>query len=744
MNEEEPWNEEHEELRLQSMRREREAASAGEHDYYAVLNVARSATTEDIREAYRRLSRLFHPDRHHDAEKQEWARRQFHVIQRAHEVLTDPPVRAAYDQLGEQGISMGKAVGYKLHSMKDLQDRFEREARLRRLEDVDEWVQSQSEITLSVDGSPIASPHAAQTAGSRLGRSMRASGGLALQQLLMNHSFTASLSDSVAGTVEGRMLSKGSKPGAASGAVKVKIKRTLGPQTWASFAAPVLPPYVVAAEAVHCPSLGTFYQANVEQHALDMHTPPAITLRAGRPLSQHTAAFMSVATGNQYALGSLWKSSPTRAPRQLARVPRKPSSVSIGLTGARSTGEELGANVTASSNQAYLQAWYKRKLDMYFSVSGGVVVVGHNPRPMPATAGDIAPATSLSLGDISVNVDMVGEIDRHTKLGWKVDLGLASGVTVTIYLRRFRNCVNLPILLTPMLELELAIYASAIPMAAALALHYFVLKPRRRLLIQRQMEMLKDEQRYQLSQQQRQAQEAVRLMKDSVARARKQALAVNGLVIEEALYGDLPFGIASQDTNALRAAIAKFGASRTALSAADEPRACDVAVALHALVVGDQLVIAGGGGKQFLPGFYDPTFGAPKSLFVRYRFKGKMHEVIVKDDQALAIPMREHCVDLANSSRARLLHSPCWRRHYTAKNHYDETVVYKYASQKINPVSIGQLLKYRRQPLSAENILDSVGYTQAELPVRLAKRVISFHKLPFIVGTNPHIARVYN
>ncbi|KAJ2889848.1 hypothetical protein GGI21_006405, partial [Coemansia aciculifera] len=43
-----------------------------------------------------------------------------------------------------------------------------------------------------------------------------------------------------------------------------------------------------------------------------------------------------------------------------------------------------------------------------------------------------------------------------------------------------------------------------------------------------------------------------------------------------------------------------------------------------------------------------------------------------------------------------------------------------------------------------ENILDSVGYTQAELPVRLAKRVISFHKLPFIVGTNPHIARVYN
>ncbi|KAJ2779444.1 hypothetical protein GGI15_003879 [Coemansia interrupta] len=78
-----------------------------------------------------------------------------------------------------------------------------------------------------------------------------------------------------------------------------------------------------------------------------------------------------------------------------------------------------------------------------------------------------------------------------------------------------------------------------------------------------------------------------------------------------------------------------------------------------------------------------------------------------------------------------------------SRAHYDEQLVYKFASQKINPVTVGQLLKYRRLPLSRDNILDSVAYSQAELPVRLAKRVISFHNLPFIVGTNPHIARVY-
>ncbi|KAJ2897108.1 hypothetical protein GGI21_004974, partial [Coemansia aciculifera] len=391
------WNEDQEEQRLQTMRREHEAASSGECDYYAALNVSRKATTDDIRESHRRLSRLFHPDRHHSTDKQEFARRQFHTIQRAYEVLTDPATRAAYDQLGEQGISMSKTVAYKMYTLNDLQDKFEREARLRRLEDVDEWVQSQSELTLSVDGSQVVAPHLTPAVGQRLGGSTHGSGMLALQKLFMSHSFTASLSDSVTGTIEGRMLSNPRKASGASGAVKVMVKRTLGPQSWVSFTAPVLPPYVVAAEAVHCPSLGTFFQANVEQHALDMDIPPNITLRAGRPLTQRATAFMSIATGNQYTLGSLWKSSPTRALRSplakhVVRAPRKPSSVSIGITGARSAEEELGANVTALSSQAYLQAWYKRKVDRYFSVAGGLVVLGYAPQPVPSA--DAAASTT--------------------------------------------------------------------------------------------------------------------------------------------------------------------------------------------------------------------------------------------------------------------------------------------------------------------------------------------------------------
>ncbi|KAJ1837836.1 hypothetical protein LPJ73_007270, partial [Coemansia sp. RSA 2703] len=67
----------------------------GPADHYAVLNVARTASGDEVRDAYRRLSRLFHPDRHQTAERRQWAQQQFHVIQRAYEVLGDAATRAA-------------------------------------------------------------------------------------------------------------------------------------------------------------------------------------------------------------------------------------------------------------------------------------------------------------------------------------------------------------------------------------------------------------------------------------------------------------------------------------------------------------------------------------------------------------------------------------------------------------------------------------------------------------------------
>jgi molecular chaperone DnaJ len=75
-------------------------------DYYAVLEVPKSASDEEIKKSYRKLAMTYHPDRNNGAKE---AEERFKEITEAYDVLRDPQKRAAYDRYGEAGLRGGSS-----------------------------------------------------------------------------------------------------------------------------------------------------------------------------------------------------------------------------------------------------------------------------------------------------------------------------------------------------------------------------------------------------------------------------------------------------------------------------------------------------------------------------------------------------------------------------------------------------------------------------------------------------------
>src|SRR5437588_6727892 len=81
-------------------------------DYYATLGVPRDASEQDIKKAFRKLARQYHPD---VAKDKKTAEEKFKEINEAYEVLSDPEKRKKYDELGanwKQGAEFRPPPGW--------------------------------------------------------------------------------------------------------------------------------------------------------------------------------------------------------------------------------------------------------------------------------------------------------------------------------------------------------------------------------------------------------------------------------------------------------------------------------------------------------------------------------------------------------------------------------------------------------------------------------------------------------
>ena len=95
---------------------------ASKKDYYETLGVSKSASDDEIKKAYRRLAKKYHPDANPDNKE---AEDMFKAVGEAYDVLSDSKKRAAYDQFGHSAFDQMGGGGYSYGGGFDASDIFE-------------------------------------------------------------------------------------------------------------------------------------------------------------------------------------------------------------------------------------------------------------------------------------------------------------------------------------------------------------------------------------------------------------------------------------------------------------------------------------------------------------------------------------------------------------------------------------------------------------------------------------------
>lgn len=118
------------------------------------------APQEEITNAYRRLSRIYHPDKHTDALRKKEAEVLFNKTKKAYEVLSDPHKRAIYDSLGTKGLETeGWEIVQRTKTPQEIREEYELLAQQKEERRLLQRTNPKSSISVSVDATELFNPY---------------------------------------------------------------------------------------------------------------------------------------------------------------------------------------------------------------------------------------------------------------------------------------------------------------------------------------------------------------------------------------------------------------------------------------------------------------------------------------------------------------------------------------------------------------------------------------------------------
>ena len=466
----------------------------GEDDleYYTLLNVDKSAGGEEIRRAYRRLCKIYHPDRYQDEQKQKIATEFFSRIQEAYNVLNDPILRLIYDKRGKKGLEDDLAIVQRVSIPSELLEEYEK---MKELWEERVYIQNSNptgNFRMELDATRLVDGH----------DDIEDEPFISLKKCSVEQSVSAAISKSALGQITGFLSAQAEKPlfpfslGTSqlgfNGGINFSLRHMLSNPNWVKFSALLSHKPLFSVDAYH--TLGN--RMHVTANSSIVISNNSLRGSANASLTRRLTDF----TLGTIAINLLGYGTSFKIIHQLSTI------------------TTLSGEANVNEKESFLKG-----------------VLHYHPLPKYIIKAGVKVGTSGM--DIMYGIEH--EIAIMTSVSASVLLGPSEGVIMKLKLSRAYMNFSIKVHLSEFVGLVPLFYATSIPLALYGCVKTLAFAP---LIRKEWLEDIKEkrqEKSKEVAEKRSRAEAAVELMEETMQRIVNTEQAKHGLLIVEAWYGKL-------------------------------------------------------------------------------------------------------------------------------------------------------------------------------------------------------------
>ncbi|KAH9376926.1 hypothetical protein HPB48_002759 [Haemaphysalis longicornis] len=419
-----------------------------EDDYYTFLNISRDATPEEITNAYRRLSKTYHPDKHADPLSKRDAEILFNKTRKAYEVLANPHKRAIYDTLGVKGLDTeGWQVVQRTKTPQEIREEYERLAREQEERRLQQRTNPKGTISVGVDASDLFEAYYDDDTRGFLPQ-------MEINSMAISQSIEAPLSLNDTVTLSGSLSTQN---GNGSGNIVCSLRHVVSASTWSEFEIGAGNGLLCGVKGFRTLSNRSFASAQGMFQVTPVGLRPGGNLVLARQLSKHTVGYLT------------WKA-----------------------------GIQSSMNTTVIWDTSY---------GHFFGVPNTFVMVSYTYK-FP-DEGRLKGSIKVGTFGAVVEYGVERKISQHNTVGATMVIGIPTGITLKLRLNRATQSYVFPILLSEEPLPSAIFYGTVTPIVAWYVLQTFVIVPYTRRQKQREAKRSREANATKLAERKREAEAAV-------------------------------------------------------------------------------------------------------------------------------------------------------------------------------------------------------------------------------------------